>query len=189
MLYLVDDLYSLDAAGWPTGEYWSTSTGLPFLLPPGKQVDNPERLVDNDLFQAFGRAVLDVLSEARPHFREVEDLDYRFADFAVTYAGSFYLSLLCIGYKAMLLDRWLSHDPEIEKTVIGSPILTASGPGAFQFGRYNHIFTALAAILEKGSRYWRSHQSTVGNFRLIQQGTGLRQGLEYPQSNKCKLSV
>ena len=163
MLYLVDDLYSLDAAGWPTGEYWSTSTGLPFLLPPGKQVDNPERLVDNDLFQAFGRAVLDVLSEARPHFREVEDLDYRFADFAVTYAGSFYLSLLCIGYKAMLLDRWLSHDPEIEKTVIGSPILTASGPGAFQFGRYNHIFTALAANLGERVSVLEV-PPTVGNF-------------------------
>lgn len=150
MQYLVDDLHSLKAAGWPEGEYWSTSTGLPYLLPSGVEIRSPEEFVDNALYQAFGKTVLDIQSEMKKHFQEAESEDPRLIDFSSTYAAQFYGSLLCIAYKALLLDRWLNNEPSVGKMVIGSPQLTAPTPGIFQFGRHDHIFAGLAAEFDEG---------------------------------------
>ena len=160
MLYLVDDLHSLKAADWPDGEYWSTSTGLPYLLPSGTQLRSPEEFVDNALYQSFGRAVLDAQLEARGHFAKAEQ-ESSLTDLAVVYAPQFYVSLLCICYKALLLDRWLAFDTSTDKTVIGCSELMAPGPGTFQFGRHEHLFASLASQL--GGRVSAMSVPAIGN--------------------------
>ena len=149
MHYLVDDLHSLEAAGWPEGEYWSTSTGLPYLLPEGLRMRSPEEFVDNDLYQDFGKAVLNAHADVRRYFTELEAGDPRLIDLAQCYSGQFYSTTLCVFYKALLLDRWLKHDTSADKAVIGSPKVARPAPGFFQFGRHDHLFLALGLRMEE----------------------------------------
>ena len=87
MDFLVDDLSSLTCADWPKGQYWSTSTGLPFLVPDGVHLRSPEELVGIDGYQAFAKSALEIMSEVRDLFRNVQNHDPRLTDVAETHSA------------------------------------------------------------------------------------------------------
>ena len=180
MHYLVDDLHSLEAAGWPEGEYWSTSTGLPYLLPEGLRMRSPEEFVDNDLYQDFGKAVLNAHADVRRYFTELEAGDPRLIDLAQCYSGQFYSTTLCVFYKALLLDRWLKHDTSADKAVIGSPKVARPAPGFFQFGRHDHLFWLSDYGWKNGFRSFLYHRSTNVTFLSL--------SILYLSSTKCGTS-
>lgn len=143
---LVDDVQSLRAAGVTDGAIWSCSAGLAQILARenvGSDVASPEALIDSNLHDSLGRAVLKARSGIHAALATQEHASNPKPHFAATHVAQLYALFLLFATKGLILRKWLEATEKYERVVIGCPALSDPQGLSMQVGIHDHVFAAI----------------------------------------------